>query len=107
MFPAGQTLYDTSGKLGKDAPLALIRVLMVALVFQTVVFASLWFYARARRRERMTEEWVQSGKSQSLDTYLSAGERAYKALLLRKLVISVYLVPTGLLALLIYLTSSG
>ena len=83
------------------------RLMGVALIALTVVFVSLWFYARARRRERMTEEWAQSGKSQSLDTYLSAGERAYKALLLRKLVIGVYLVPKGLLALLIYLTSSG
>lgn len=87
--------------------MALIRVLMVALIFQTVVFASLWFYARARRRERMVEDWAQSGKTQSLDTYLLTGIRAYEAALLRKLVIGVYLVPSALLALLIYLTSSG
>lgn len=80
---------------------------MVALVFQTVVFVSLWFYLRARRRERMTEEWAQSDKVQSLDTYLLAGQRAFEAALLRKLIIGVYLVPSGLLALLIYLTSSG
>ena len=86
--------------------MALLRVLLVALVFQTVVFVSLWFYAKARRRERLQQDWAASEKTQTLDTYLLTGKKAFEAGLLRQLVIGVYLVPSGLLALLIYLTSS-
>lgn len=87
--------------------MALIRILVIALVFQTVVFASLWFYARARRRERREAEWLKSDQTQSLESYIQTGADAYHAALLRKLVIGVYLVPSTALAILIYLTSSG
>ena len=86
--------------------MALLRVLLVALVFQTVVFVSLWFYAKARRREWLQQDWAASEKTQTLDTYLLTGKKAFEARLLRQLIIGVYLVPSGLLTLLIYLTSS-
>ena len=87
--------------------MALIRIIMIALVFQTVVFASLWFYVRARRRERREAEWLKSDQTQSLESYIQTGADAYDTVLLRRLVIGVYLVPSTALAIFIYLTSSG
>ena len=87
--------------------MVLIRVLMIALVFQTVVFASLWFYARARRRERLEADWLKSDQTKSLEGYLQEGADVYHAALLLKLVIGVYLVPSAALAVFIYVTSSG
>lgn len=86
--------------------MVLIRILAIALVFQTVVFASLWFFARARRREKLEEEWLASGRKGTLDSYLANGATAYDAALKRKLFWGVYVIPSTALAVLIYLTSS-
>ena len=96
-----------AGQKAKGDTMALIRVLMVALVFQTVVFASLWFFARARRREKLQEEWSLSDRTEPLESYIQSGAQAYESALWRKLLLGVYVVPSCALALLIYLTSSG
>jgi hypothetical protein len=85
---------------------AVLRVLMVAFVFQTVVFASLWFYARARHAERLKADYLQTDRDVTLEAFVKSGLEAYSQPLKRKLVWGVYVIPTILLALFVYLTSS-
>jgi hypothetical protein len=86
---------------------ALVRVILVALVFQTVVYFSFWFYARARRREQLEAEWRQKDSAGSLEAFVKDGLEAYEGALKRRLIWGVYIVPTCALVVLVYLTSNA
>lgn len=86
---------------------ALVRVILVALVFQTVVYFSLWFYARAKRRERLEAEWRQKESAGSLEAFVKQGLDAYERGLKRKLIWGVYVLPSCALVVLVYLTSNA
>lgn len=85
---------------------AIPRVVMVALIFQTVTFLSLWFYARAKRRDALEQEWPQKDRDVSVQDFVAAGLKAQEKPLKRTLIWAVYVAPTALIVLYIYLTSS-
>ena len=77
----------------------------VALIALTVVFVSLWFYARAAKREKLEAQWDRDQGPGRRESFLQAEMLAYEGPLRRKLIWGVYVVPSILLALFIYLTS--
>ena len=85
---------------------SIVRVAMVALIFQTVIFVSLWFFARAKKREKLESEWGQKQSAVPRDAFVKAGLTAYGGPLKRKLIWGAYIVPTTLIVLLISLTST-
>lgn len=86
--------------------MAIVRVLMVAVVFEAVVFVSLWLYARARRAEKLREDYMQKDRSQTLESFVKAGLAEYEIPLKRKLIWGVFVIPSVLIAVFIYATSS-
>ncbi len=81
------------------------RLMGVALIALTVVFVSLWFYARAAKREKLEAQWDRDQGPGRRESFLQAEMLAYEGPLRRKLIWGVYVIPSILLALFIYLTS--
>lgn len=85
--------------------MALIRVLFIAFVVLTVVYISVSFYSRARRRDKLEAEWDEGGITTPRETHVQEGLRDYDGSLRRKLILGVYIVPMALVCLIIYLVN--
>lgn len=81
------------------------RLMGLALIALTVVFVSLWFYARAAKREKLEAQWDRDQGPGRRESFLEAEMMAYEGPLKRKLIWGVYVIPGILLTILIYLTS--
>lgn len=86
--------------------LALARFLIVATVVLTVVYGSVWFYLRARRREYLEIDWAaESDEPRSQEDYVRENLVEYDKRRHRTLVMLVYIVPLCLVTLIVYLTN--
>ncbi len=83
------------------------RLMGMALIALTVVFVSLWFYARAAKRQKLEAQWDRDKAPGRRESFLSAEMAGYEVKLKRKLIWGVYVIPSGLLAALIYFTNSA
>lgn len=85
--------------------IALIRLFVVLFVALTVVYVSLSLYSRARRRDKLEQEWDEEIREGDRDAFISAGLQDYDGSLRRKLILGVYIIPFGLLSAIIYLVN--
>ena len=85
--------------------MAVARLFLIAFVVLTVIYVSLSFYSRARARDRLEAEWDQGDKPGPRDAYVKHGLADYDGSLRRKLILGVYIVPLGLVGLIIYLVN--
>mmetsp|Transcript_28443 Transcript_28443/g.53217 ORF Transcript_28443/g.53217 Transcript_28443/m.53217 type:complete len:88 (+) Transcript_28443:1759-2022(+) len=85
--------------------MALIRVLLIVFLVLSVIYVSLSFYSRARRRDKLEAEWDAGGIASPRDTFVQEGLRTYDGSLRRKLILGVYIVPMALVGLIIYLVN--
>lgn len=83
------------------------RSMGMILIALTVVFVSLWFYARAARREKLEAQWDKDQGPGRRESFVAAELLAYEGSLKRKLIWGVYIIPGGLLAVLIYVTNAS
>ena len=83
------------------------RLMGMALVGLTVVFVSLWFYARAARREKLGAQWDENQGPGRRESFVQAELMAYEGSLKRRLIWGVYVIPSCLLAILIYVTNTA
>lgn len=83
------------------------RLMGMALVVLTIVFVSLWFYARAAKREKLEVQWDKDQGPGRRESFVQAEMMAYEGSLKRKLIWGVYVIPSTLLAVLIYVTNTG
>jgi Ca2+/Na+ antiporter len=83
----------------------MIRLVGLAFVVLTVIYICLSFYSRAVRRGKLEAEWLEGGQDVDRDTFVQEGLTRYDSSLRRKLILGVYVVPTLLVMLLIYLTN--
>ncbi|TFL17295.1 hypothetical protein [Jannaschia formosa] len=72
------------------------RLLIVLAVALTVVYISLWFYARAGLKERLQEQWAQERPPLPEHTFVENGLRDATPHLRRKLILGVYVFPLTL-----------
>jgi hypothetical protein len=84
---------------------ALGRLVLVLLVIGTVVYVSLWFYARAAQRERLEQEWEDAGRPGSRDLFVDEGMERRRFALQRRLLLGVYVVPFTIVGLVIYFSN--
>jgi hypothetical protein len=82
------------------------RVMGLVLAALTVVYISLWFYARATRRERLEAQWDRKQGPGRRESFVQAELAAYEGPLRRRLIWGVYVIPASLLAALIYFTNT-
>ena len=84
---------------------ALLRLLVIALIFLTIIYVGLSFYSRSVRRRKLGEWWEEEGQPGDRETYIEAGLKEYDGSLRRKLIWGVYIVPFTVVAVVIYLTN--
>lgn len=81
------------------------RFMGMALIALSIVFVSLWFYARTAKSEKLKAQWDSNQGPGRRESYLKAEMAAYEGTLKRKLIWGVYVIPSCLLAALIYVTN--
>ncbi len=82
-----------------------IRFLIPLLVVLTVVYVALSIYSRLSRRRKLIAHWEKKGLDGDRDAFLQRGMRQYDKSFRKKLLLGVYVIPLGAIALLIYITN--
>lgn len=87
--------------------MAFARLMGLVLIGLSVIFVSLWFYARTAKREKLEAEWDQNQGPGRRESFVKAELMAYESSLKRKLIWGVYVIPSFLLGTLIYVTNAS
>lgn len=86
---------------------ALARLVIMGFAVLTVIYFSLWFWSRALRRERLETRWAEKGRIGDREAFVRRGLQRYDPSIRRKLLIGVYVVPTLIVAAIVYVTNYG
>ncbi len=84
--------------------IALARLIIVGFIVLTVIYLCLSWYSRSVRRRKLEEEWEETRQGDR-ERFVEEGLEDYDGSLRRKLIWGVYVVPTLLVALIIYLNN--
>ncbi len=84
---------------------ALFRLLLIGFVVLSIIYVSLSFYSRSMRRRKLAAEWDEGGISQPREAFIAEGLEDYDGSLRRKLILGVYIIPTVVIGVIIYLTN--
>ncbi|WP_278922777.1 MULTISPECIES: hypothetical protein [Pseudophaeobacter] len=84
---------------------AFLRLLVVLLICLTPIYWGLLFYARSRCRARLSQRWQEKGLTTSRQAFIQRGLKRYDRSFRRRLVLLVYILPLGAIALVIYLVN--
>lgn len=85
---------------------ALARFVIMAAVVLTVVYGSLWFYLRARRRELLEIDWAADpSRTKCQEEFVREGLEDFDRRRHRTLILLVYVLPLLLVTLIVYLTN--
>ncbi|MBY6056002.1 hypothetical protein KUV26_09285 [Leisingera daeponensis] len=79
-----------------------IRLILILLVVLTVVYAAVSLYSREMRRLKLKRRWKEKGLTGDRAAFIQRGLKQYDRSFRRKLILLVYIIPLGALALLIY-----
>lgn len=82
-----------------------IRFLIPLLIILTVIYVGLSIYSRLVRRRKLIAHWDKKGMTGDRDAFVARGLRKYDGSFRKKLLLGVYIVPLGAIALLIYVTN--
>ena len=85
--------------------IALIRLVVVGFVVLTVFYFLIRVYSRSLRREKLEKRWAELGGTGDRETYVENGLREYDASLRPKLILLVYVIPTVVALVILYVTS--
>ena len=85
--------------------MALARLMVVGFVVLTIIYVALSLYSRSVRRGKLEREWDEEGQPGDRDAFIEKGLQDYDGSLRRKLILGVYVVPVGVVTLIIYLTN--
>ena len=89
--------------------LAFARLIVVGFVVLSIVYICLSLYSRSVRRRKLREEWNEQSLAGNppgdFDAFMEAGMAEYDSSLRKKLILGVYVVPTVIIAVIIYLTN--
>ena len=85
-----------------------VRLVVFGFLLLSVIYLSLSWFTRSLRRESLENEWDQDQpEGISRDDYVAAGIKEYNDGLRPKLLLLVYVIPTVLIATIVYLTNSN
>ena len=89
---------------------ALARLLFMGFIVLTIIYVFLSLYSRAQRRSKLKAQWTLEGLDDQdtlgdQDDYVQKGLEEYDDSVRRKLILGVYVIPTLLIAVIIYLTN--
>ncbi|MCV2869401.1 hypothetical protein OEW28_12270 [Defluviimonas sp. WL0002] len=90
--------------------IAFVRLAVFGFIGMTIAYVFMSIYARSVERERLEKEWdadpAAGDDPAARDAYIEAGMREYQTSLRRKLIWLVYVIPTVIVLLLIYLNET-
>ena len=84
---------------------ALLRLLVVGFIVLTAIYLSLSFYSRSVRRSKLAAQWDAEQGPGDRSAFIDDGLASYDGSLRKRLILSVYVVPTLVIMLIIYLTN--
>lgn len=73
--------------------LSWLRFTLMGLVFLTLVYWLISFYARSVRREELEQEWEAGDHGMEREEFVEAGLAEYSHSLRRRLILLVYVLP--------------
>ena len=85
--------------------LPLLRLLFILMIVLTIIYVGLSFYSRQVRRGKLEAHWDKKGLTGDRDAFIRRGLEKYDSSFRRKLILGVYIVPLGVIALLVYVTN--
>jgi hypothetical protein len=88
--------------------MGLVRLVVFGFLFLSIIYLSLSGYSRSVRREKLENEWDEDKPEDvSRDEFVKNGIVDYNNGLRPKLLLLVYVVPTALVAAIVYLTNAN
>ncbi len=82
-----------------------LRFLIPLLIVLTVLYVGVSIYSRWVRRGKLIAHWDKKGLTGDRDAFVQRGLQKYDASFRRKLILGIYIVPLGVIAILIYVTN--
>lgn len=89
----------------KSEMFALLRLVVVLLVVQTIAYICVSLYSRSVRREKLEARWNEHEMKADKETFVQRGLKRYDNSLRRKLILGVYIVPWVFISVLIYVVN--
>lgn len=86
--------------------MAFLRLMLLLLAVQSVVFVCVMLYLRAAQRERLSADWPHEATERERDAFVERRVSAYVSRIKRPLALAVYGLPIVLLAIYIYVSNS-
>ncbi len=85
--------------------LVALRFLIPLLIVLTVLYVGVSIYSRRVRRGKLIARWEKKGMTGDRDAFVQRGLKKYDGSFRRKLILGIYVVPLGLIAILIYVSN--
>jgi len=85
-----------------------IRLVVFGFIFLSIIYLCLSWYSRSVRREKLENEWDEERpEGVSREEFVAKGIAAYNNSLRPKLIGLVYVVPTVVIGVIIYITNAN
>lgn len=85
--------------------MALLKLIVGSFLVLSVVYVGVSLYSRRVRRAKLREKWRIGPQRIDQETFVRRGLKRYDKSIRRKLILGVYIVPVGLVIVIIYLTN--
>ncbi|MCO4847505.1 MAG: hypothetical protein KC448_05975 [Yoonia sp.] len=91
--------------------MAFVRLVVFGFLALSVIYLSVAIYSRSVRREKLEEAWAEENPADTdtpaRDAFIAKGIADYNASYRPKLIALVYVVPTVIVAAIIYITNTN
>lgn len=85
--------------------LGFFRLFFFLMIALTVVYGAVSLYSREMRRAKLKRRWADKGLTGDRAAFIQRGLRQYDRSFRRRLILLVYAVPLGMIALVIYMVN--
>ena len=82
-----------------------VRLGVMGFIVLTLVYIVLSIWSRQVRKGKLRREWVEEEMTGDMEVFVDQGLKEYDGSIRRKLILGVYVVPTVLVGVIIYLTN--
>ncbi|MGR3761614.1 hypothetical protein ACUXV3_16020 [Roseobacteraceae bacterium NS-SX3] len=79
-----------------------LRLFLILVIVLTVIYGAVSLYSREVRRAKLKRRWKDKGLTGDRDAFIQRGLKQYDRSFRRKLILLVYIIPLGAIALLVY-----
>ena len=91
--------------------MAFVKLFVFGFIFLSVIYLSISVYSRSVRREKLEKRWdanpPEGADAAARDAYIADGMAEYHSGLRRRLIALVYVVPTLVIAVILYITNAN